>query len=108
MVLCGAEWPYTEVRRLALLTPKEMLDFEIILGRLAAQQFCDFKEVSGLIMCTEEEKTRQNVSYPFVFIPNSALAVRPTWSERPWTTSVSTAPSVKKATSPPCSSAGSV
>uniref|UniRef100_A0A8C4ZXG6 RING-type domain-containing protein n=1 Tax=Gadus morhua TaxID=8049 RepID=A0A8C4ZXG6_GADMO len=46
-VPCGAVWDYTEVRRLALLTEEEMLDFEMTLGRLAAAQFCDFKACPG-------------------------------------------------------------
>ena len=74
-VPCGAVWDYTEVRRLALLTEEEMLDFEMTLGRLAAAQFCDFKAVSGLIMCPEKEKTRQNVSYFIATLLSSSQTV---------------------------------
>ncbi|XP_059932877.1 uncharacterized protein si:ch211-212k18.15 [Gadus macrocephalus] len=52
---CGAEWPYTEVRRLAALTAEEMLDFEMKLGRLAAARFCDFKACPGCKTYVERE-----------------------------------------------------
>ena len=55
---CNADWPYAEVRRLAALTAEEMQEFEMDLRRLAAKQLCDFKEVSGLIVCPKKEQTR--------------------------------------------------
>ena len=54
---CNAEWEYTEVRRLAALTPEEMLKFERMMENRAAKKFCNYKAVSGLIMCPEKEKT---------------------------------------------------
>ena len=43
---CDVEWPYTEVRRMALLTPEEKVDFEQKLARLASGEYCDVKHVS--------------------------------------------------------------
>ncbi|XP_043923887.1 uncharacterized protein LOC122798825 [Protopterus annectens] len=40
---CGKEWPYQEVRKLALLTDKEQHDFEEHLAALAAAEYCEFK-----------------------------------------------------------------
>ena len=53
---CDAEWDYAEVRRLAALTPEEMRKFERIMEDHAAKQICNYKAVSGLIMCAEKEK----------------------------------------------------
>ena len=46
--MCGAEWSYQEVRRLALLTVEEMDHFEKELARIVVAKF---KAVSILIMC---------------------------------------------------------
>ncbi|CAL8327581.1 unnamed protein product [Lota lota] len=54
--LCDAEWSYTEVRRLAVLTPEEMQQFEEKLARLAAAKFCDFKACPGCETYVEREE----------------------------------------------------
>lgn len=48
---CNAVWSYSEVRRLALLTPEEMEEFEEKMARLAAARYCEFKAVSVLDTC---------------------------------------------------------
>lgn len=45
---CDAEWSYSEVRRLAVLTREEMEEFEEKMARLAAARYCEFKVVSVL------------------------------------------------------------
>ncbi|XP_043923880.1 uncharacterized protein DDB_G0292642-like [Protopterus annectens] len=40
---CGKEWPYQEVRKLAVLTDEEQQDFEERLAALAAAEYCEFK-----------------------------------------------------------------
>ncbi|XP_037832384.1 probable E3 ubiquitin-protein ligase ARI5 [Kryptolebias marmoratus] len=44
---CGAVWPYQEVRRLAVLTAEEMQQYEEKIARLAAREYCDFKQCPG-------------------------------------------------------------
>ncbi|TKS92942.1 hypothetical protein D9C73_027071 [Collichthys lucidus] len=44
---CGAVWPYSEVRRLAVLTHKEMQHFEETIARLAATEYCEVKTCPG-------------------------------------------------------------
>ncbi|CAL8241629.1 unnamed protein product [Merluccius merluccius] len=58
MQKCGAEWSYTEVRRLAVLTVDEMQQFEESLARLAATEFCDFKACPGCR--TNVERANEN------------------------------------------------
>ncbi|KAM3875649.1 uncharacterized protein ACN63O_018513 [Diretmus argenteus] len=52
---CNEVWPYTEVRRLAVLTTEEMQHFEESLARLAAAEFCEFKVCPGCKSCVERE-----------------------------------------------------
>lgn len=44
---CNKEWPYTEIRKLALLTDEEQADFEETLPRLAAARYCEYKSCPG-------------------------------------------------------------
>ncbi|XP_028929056.1 probable E3 ubiquitin-protein ligase RNF217 [Ornithorhynchus anatinus] len=44
---CGAQWPYTEVRRHASLSEEEQNSFEQKLAITAAQKYCDFKQCPG-------------------------------------------------------------
>uniref|UniRef100_A0A3B3VHA9 Uncharacterized protein n=1 Tax=Poecilia latipinna TaxID=48699 RepID=A0A3B3VHA9_9TELE len=44
--ICGAVWPYREVRRLADLSVEEMEYFEETIARLAAAEYQEFREVS--------------------------------------------------------------
>ncbi|XP_006893557.1 PREDICTED: uncharacterized protein LOC102855121 [Elephantulus edwardii] len=41
---CGAEWPYSEVRRCAVLSDTEQREFEQKLALMAAKLYCDYKE----------------------------------------------------------------
>ncbi|XP_006893556.1 PREDICTED: uncharacterized protein LOC102854719 [Elephantulus edwardii] len=41
---CGAEWPYPEVRRCAVLSDTEQREFEQKLALMAAKLYCDYKE----------------------------------------------------------------
>lgn len=43
---CGANWPYMEVRRIALLTQEEQSHFEEKMAELAAAEYCEFTPVS--------------------------------------------------------------
>ena len=43
---CNEVWSYQEVRRLAVLTTEEMAYFEEKMARLAAEEYCEIKEVS--------------------------------------------------------------
>lgn len=45
---CNVEWPFDEVRKMALLTPKEMEYFEKKLFSNAAKNYLEVKEVSSL------------------------------------------------------------
>lgn len=54
---CDAVWSYTEVRRLAVLTPEEMQYFEESIACLAAAEYCEFKKVSIMFVCTMYSKT---------------------------------------------------
>lgn len=45
---CNAVWSYSEVRRLAVLSPEEMQHFEEKMAPLAAARYCEFKAVSDL------------------------------------------------------------
>lgn len=40
---CGAEWPYLEVRKLAVLSDAEQVHFEENMALLAAIEYCEFK-----------------------------------------------------------------
>ncbi|XP_062901001.1 uncharacterized protein LOC134344827 [Mobula hypostoma] len=44
---CGQEWPYHEVRKLAVLTREEQLHFEETVAVLAAAEYCEYKSCSG-------------------------------------------------------------
>lgn len=44
---CNQEWPYQEVRRLAVLSPDEMQYFEENLARMAATLYCEYKSCPG-------------------------------------------------------------
>lgn len=46
--VCGAEWPYMEVRRIALLTEEEQKHFEETMAKLAANEKCEYYPVSTL------------------------------------------------------------
>ncbi|XP_078478064.1 LOW QUALITY PROTEIN: E3 ubiquitin-protein ligase DDB_G0292642-like [Lampetra planeri] len=46
-VRCNTVWSYQEVRRLAVLTAEEMKYFEETLARMAANEYCDFRECPG-------------------------------------------------------------
>lgn len=52
---CGAEWPYKEVRRVALLTSDEMRHFEEAMAHLAAAEHCEFKSCPSCKTCVERE-----------------------------------------------------
>ncbi|XP_007551450.2 E3 ubiquitin-protein ligase RNF19B-like isoform X1 [Poecilia formosa] len=45
--ICGAVWPYREVRRLADLSVEEMEYFEETIARLAAAEYQEFRECPG-------------------------------------------------------------
>lgn len=45
---CDVEWPFDEVRKMALLTPEEMEYFEKKLFSNAAKNYLEVKEVSSL------------------------------------------------------------
>uniref|UniRef100_A0A6Q2XLY9 RING-type domain-containing protein n=1 Tax=Esox lucius TaxID=8010 RepID=A0A6Q2XLY9_ESOLU len=45
--MCGAEWPYPEVRRLAVLTTEEMEHFEKTMADSAAATYCEYKSCPG-------------------------------------------------------------
>lgn len=47
---CDKEWPYQEVRRLAVLTAKEMQHFEESIALLSAIEYCEYKTVSVLLL----------------------------------------------------------
>lgn len=53
--MCGAEWSYQEVRRLAVLTAEEMQYFEENIARLAATEYCEFKTCPGCKTYVERE-----------------------------------------------------
>lgn len=44
---CGAEWSYTEIRKLAVLTAEEQAHFEETMAMLAAAEYCEYKTVSA-------------------------------------------------------------
>uniref|UniRef100_A0A8C1WJ28 Si:ch211-212k18.15 n=1 Tax=Cyprinus carpio TaxID=7962 RepID=A0A8C1WJ28_CYPCA len=44
---CNAEWPYAEVRRLAVLTQEEQSHFEETMAVLAAAEYCEHKTCPG-------------------------------------------------------------
>ncbi|KAM4611592.1 uncharacterized protein ACJ7VT_012264 [Polymixia lowei] len=44
---CDAKWPYTEVRKMALLTPEEMKYFELTVARNAARKHSEIKPCPG-------------------------------------------------------------
>ncbi|XP_063048609.1 uncharacterized protein DDB_G0292642 [Engraulis encrasicolus] len=44
---CGAEWPYTEIRRLAVLNAQEQAHFEETMVMLAVAEHCEYKECPG-------------------------------------------------------------
>ncbi|KAL3046313.1 hypothetical protein OYC64_004344 [Pagothenia borchgrevinki] len=44
---CDKEWPYQEVRKMALLTAEERRDFEEKIVNLAAIQYCEFEACPG-------------------------------------------------------------
>ncbi|KAB5579293.1 hypothetical protein PHYPO_G00193440 [Pangasianodon hypophthalmus] len=44
---CGAEWPYMEVRRIALLTQEEQNHFEETMAVLAAAKYCEYNPCPG-------------------------------------------------------------
>ncbi|XP_062849644.1 uncharacterized protein si:ch211-212k18.15 [Trichomycterus rosablanca] len=44
---CGAEWPYMEVRKIALLTDEEQNHFEETMARLAAAKYCEYNSCPG-------------------------------------------------------------
>ncbi|KAJ8268754.1 hypothetical protein COCON_G00113610 [Conger conger] len=51
---CGAEWPYQEVRKLAVLTAAEQGHFETALAALArCTEHCEFKSCPGCQTCVE-------------------------------------------------------
>lgn len=52
--MCNAEWPYQEVRRLAVLTAEEMQYFEESIARLSAVEYCDFKSVSNPVSSSKK------------------------------------------------------
>ncbi|KAI9543278.1 hypothetical protein NQZ68_011927 [Dissostichus eleginoides] len=54
-IKCGKDWPYQEVRRLALLTAEEMAYFEENIARLAATEYCEFKRCPGCETYVERE-----------------------------------------------------
>ncbi|CAJ1086149.1 probable E3 ubiquitin-protein ligase RNF144A-A [Xyrichtys novacula] len=59
---CDAVWPYEEVRRLAVLTTKEMEYFEENIARMAAAEYCEFKTCPGCKTNVErEDLTNLNV-----------------------------------------------
>lgn len=45
-VKCNAEWPYLEVRKLAVLSDSEQAHFEENMALMAASEYCEFKSVS--------------------------------------------------------------
>ena len=81
MQKCGAEWSYTEVRRLAVLTVDEMQQFEESLARLAATEYCDFKAVSGLIMFYVFKKEKAGTTFQLfhVHTPLSHYSLTVSW-----------------------------
>ncbi|XP_062900999.1 uncharacterized protein LOC134344823 [Mobula hypostoma] len=53
---CGQEWPYHEVRKLAVLTREEQLHFEETVAVLAAAEYCEYKSCPGCgtyVECTD-------------------------------------------------------
>ncbi|KAM9424199.1 putative E3 ubiquitin-protein ligase RNF144A-A [Pholidichthys leucotaenia] len=52
---CDAVWPYQEVRRLAVLTAEEMQHFEEKIARMAAAEYCEYKECPGCKTYVERE-----------------------------------------------------
>ncbi|TSL40964.1 hypothetical protein Baya_7043 [Bagarius yarrelli] len=44
---CGAEWKYSEVRRIAALTEEEQGHFEETMAHLAAAMYCEFNQCPG-------------------------------------------------------------
>ncbi|XP_067898177.1 uncharacterized protein si:ch211-212k18.15 [Heterodontus francisci] len=44
---CGQEWPYHEVRKLAVLTTEEQQYFEETVAVLAAAEYCEYKSCPG-------------------------------------------------------------
>ncbi|KAL2079329.1 hypothetical protein ACEWY4_025073 [Coilia grayii] len=44
---CDAEWPYTEIRKLAVLTDEEQAHFEETMAMLAAAEYCEYKTCPG-------------------------------------------------------------
>lgn len=44
---CGAEWSYTEIRKLAVLTAEEQAHFEETMAMLAAAEYCEYKTCPG-------------------------------------------------------------
>lgn len=51
---CNTEWPYVEVRRLAVLTQEEQRYFEEAMAVLAAAVYCEHKTVC--ILCNMHQK----------------------------------------------------
>ncbi|XP_078420646.1 E3 ubiquitin-protein ligase RNF19B-like [Cetorhinus maximus] len=52
---CNKEWPYVEVRRLALLTDEEQQYFEEKVSTLAAAKYCEYKWCPGCGSCVERK-----------------------------------------------------
>ncbi|XP_028851601.1 E3 ubiquitin-protein ligase RNF19A-like isoform X1 [Denticeps clupeoides] len=46
-VKCNAAWPYEEVRRVALLTDEEQVNFEETIARIAASEYFEYKSCPG-------------------------------------------------------------
>lgn len=118
---CDAVWSYQEVRRLAVLTTKEMQHFEETLARLTAMEYCEYKSVS--VLSLQNLTTNAMLTLPprcycyllnrpylgdfvgvfskkhnsaSIILSNSVLGVKPTWREGIWTTSMFNAQSVQK------------
>ncbi|KAF4119179.1 hypothetical protein G5714_001230 [Onychostoma macrolepis] len=54
-VKCKAEWPYSEVRRLAVFSDSERAHFEENMALLAAAEFCEFKSCPSCESYVERE-----------------------------------------------------
>lgn len=48
--MCGAIWPYEEIRQLAVLTDAEQSYFEETMSIAAAASYCEYKSVSVTVL----------------------------------------------------------